>query len=192
MIKDKDGNNLESPIHGWFELSYASYLTVPRIVLESMPYEWQKQFTALLEDLDESIDWRPDEGRYWVQLRGSDGRYRYDPLCEYRHAPKLPLIPKPEKFKMEFIKLGADDEAVYMAASYPYPTVEKELVNDLLPVDFLYRNLQYHEEESPFELRMDNPAYPIKYPGFMEIFATNAKDSNWHDWFLITIPHSWI
>jgi hypothetical protein len=35
-------------VHGWFELSYAQYLTVPRSVLEAMPQEWQARFVHCL------------------------------------------------------------------------------------------------------------------------------------------------
>jgi hypothetical protein len=56
------------PIHEWFELSYAQYLTIPRSVLQSMPKEWQDRFVQCLDELDEKIDWRPQEGCYRVQL----------------------------------------------------------------------------------------------------------------------------
>jgi hypothetical protein len=55
-------------IHSWFELTYAQYLTIPRSVLQSMPGEWQKKFVELLNELDDTIDWRPKEGIYRVRL----------------------------------------------------------------------------------------------------------------------------
>ena len=73
-------------IHHWFELSYAQYLTIPRSALQSMPDEWQSEFVALLEELDETIDWRPKEGRYWVQLKDRKGRYVADPLMDYERG----------------------------------------------------------------------------------------------------------
>lgn len=73
-------------IHHWFELSYAQYLTIPRSALQSMPNEWQSEFVALLEELDETIDWRPKEGRYWVQLKDKRGRYVADPLMDYERG----------------------------------------------------------------------------------------------------------
>lgn len=76
------------PIHLWFELSYANYLTIPRSVLEAMPSDWQVKMACLLEELDRTIDWRPEEGRYWVQLKDANGRYRSDPLSNYRHPEK--------------------------------------------------------------------------------------------------------
>lgn len=76
----------EDPIHYWFELSYAQYLTVPRSVLQSMPHEWQERFVKCLEEMDETIDWRPEEGRYWVQLKNSKGKYVHDPLMDYQRG----------------------------------------------------------------------------------------------------------
>lgn len=78
----------ESPVHEWFELSYAQYLTIPRSIMESMPEEWQQRMVRCLEELDESFAWRPKEGRYWVQLKNGKGRYVSDPLMQYRHPDK--------------------------------------------------------------------------------------------------------
>lgn len=72
-------------IHGWFELTYAQYLTIPRSVMEAMPDKWQKRMVACLNELGDTFDWLPGEGRYWVELRGANGRYAPDRLREYRH-----------------------------------------------------------------------------------------------------------
>ena len=76
----------DSPISDWFELSYAQYLTVPRLVMESMPYEWQKKMTDLLQEMDKTFDWRPEEGRYWVRLRDNNGQFSFAPLADYRRG----------------------------------------------------------------------------------------------------------
>lgn len=39
-------------IHAFFGLSYASYLVLPRSILQSMPTKWQKDFVALLNELE--------------------------------------------------------------------------------------------------------------------------------------------
>jgi len=75
-----------SPIAYYFELSRASFLTVPRLVMESMPIEWQRDMAELLNQLDETFDWRPSEGRYWVKLRDNSGRFTEAPLADYRHG----------------------------------------------------------------------------------------------------------
>jgi len=79
-------DDFDHPIHSWFELSYAQFLTVPRLVLESMPLEWQHQMAALLQEMDDTFDWRPKEGRYWVRLKDAHGRFCDAPLNDYRHG----------------------------------------------------------------------------------------------------------
>lgn len=38
------------PIHAFFELTYASWLVLPRVSLQEMPTDWQARFVALLEE----------------------------------------------------------------------------------------------------------------------------------------------
>ena len=85
-MKDYDGRT-DGPIHAWFELSYATYLTIPRSILQSMPIEWQQRFAACLGELDDALPWRPREGRYWVHLKDDRGRFVTDPFNAYRHVP---------------------------------------------------------------------------------------------------------
>lgn len=86
-------------IHSWFELTYAQYLTVPRSIMEAMPPEWQEKMVALLEELDDTFDWRPEHGRYWCRLRDNKGRMVDDPLMEYR---------RPDTKYIESIRRRAD------------------------------------------------------------------------------------
>ncbi len=74
------------PLNLWFELSYAQYLTVPRLVMQSMDIEWQRKMALLLQELDETFDWRPREGRYFVRLRDDRGRFQDAPLADYRRG----------------------------------------------------------------------------------------------------------
>jgi hypothetical protein len=85
-MQDNDRFIFDSPISAWFELSYAQYLTVPRLVMESMSYEWQKEMARLLQEMDDTFDWRPPEGRYWVRLRDGHGRFCDAPLSDYRRG----------------------------------------------------------------------------------------------------------
>jgi hypothetical protein len=80
---------MNDPIHEWFELSYAQYLTVPRSVLQSMSVEWQERFSQCLRELDDMIDWRPAEGRYWVQLKDDRGRFVHDHLMDYERGRRV-------------------------------------------------------------------------------------------------------
>lgn len=38
-------------VHTWFELSYSDYQVVPRVLMQSMPDEWQHQMVDCLEEL---------------------------------------------------------------------------------------------------------------------------------------------
>ena len=87
-IKIRGYPDCSEPVWDWFELSYAQYLTVPRSILQSMHLKWQKKFVKLMEELDDTIDWRPKTGRYWVQLKDSKGRYVQDSFMQYRHVNK--------------------------------------------------------------------------------------------------------
>jgi hypothetical protein len=72
------------PIHGWFELTYSSYLVVPRSILQSMPQAWQARFVACLEELrDAAPTDAPTE--YWV--RATDGKlFVRDPYSDYQRG----------------------------------------------------------------------------------------------------------
>ncbi len=96
------------PMHGWFGLSYASYLVLPRSLIQEMPEEWQKRMVELLEEWDEavgpycaehahSMDYdvklvAPGERDRITDLLDEDEdtdstpRYIDDPLAQYRHS----------------------------------------------------------------------------------------------------------
>jgi hypothetical protein len=80
------------PIHNYFELSYAQYITIPRTVLQSMPVEWQIRFVECMTELDKLIDWRQN---YYTYLRDKKGRFMNDPLADYeRGRRRLPFKTK--------------------------------------------------------------------------------------------------
>lgn len=72
-------------VHNLFGLSYASYLVVPRAVLQHMPAGWQNRFVELMEEMNDMVD-LPDG--YAVNLRDSKGKFKRDPLSQYRRFPK--------------------------------------------------------------------------------------------------------
>lgn len=77
------------PIHLFFGLSYASYLVLPRTLLQSMPIVWQEQFTALLETFNERFYTLNLAPSYTVQPRDLHGKIRAEPFPHYRHAPLI-------------------------------------------------------------------------------------------------------
>lgn len=90
-LDKKRENYVDCPINSWFGLSYAQYLTIPRSVLQAMPYSWRKLFSSLLSALDDSIDWRPKSGCYWVRLKDAKGRFAKDKFMDYRYPVKMPF-----------------------------------------------------------------------------------------------------
>lgn len=57
-MKDKHSEKIynldDDYIHAFFGLTYASYLVLPRSILQSMPSKWQKDFVKLLHVLDDT------------------------------------------------------------------------------------------------------------------------------------------
>lgn len=56
----------DGPIHTAFGLSYASYLTLPRTLLQSMPIPWQERFVALLDEFHAAFAHVPQAEAYEV------------------------------------------------------------------------------------------------------------------------------
>lgn len=75
----------------WFSLSYASWLTIPRVLMESMPKEWQDKMAALLFEYDEAFPNMPDY-RTYVSLK-RDGKFVKPPryLIDYRHPDRVAI-----------------------------------------------------------------------------------------------------
>lgn len=84
----------------WFGLSYASFLTLPRVLMHEMPDVWQGKMAALLEEYDEAFPNKPDMGTRVQCTR--DGRLVSWPswLLNYRrpdHVAIDGLRPAPAK-----------------------------------------------------------------------------------------------
>lgn len=72
----------EGEIHCWFGLTYASYLVLPRSLLQEMPTDWQAKFVGLLHEMEREFPGH--DGKYEVHVRGESKRYESDPLSDYR------------------------------------------------------------------------------------------------------------
>ena len=78
---------MTEPIHEWFSLSYASYLTIPRSVLQSMPVEWQRRMVELLEEMERTCNAHGIDIPFTqVVLRSSQGRFMHDYLASYERG----------------------------------------------------------------------------------------------------------
>lgn len=79
----------DGPMWNWFNLTYSSYLVIPRSLLCGMPLDWQEQFAALLDEMRVIYDSSAIQDSYKVILRVGN-RFAADPLRDYRHPPDLP------------------------------------------------------------------------------------------------------
>lgn len=80
----------------WFSLSYASWLTIPRVLMEDMPDDWQKRMAICLEEFSSTYKNWTDDGQLYVNMK-KDGKFAPLPehLCNYR---------RPDKQKIEELK----------------------------------------------------------------------------------------
>lgn len=81
-----------TPIHDFFGLSYASYLVLPRTLLQSCSTGTQKALVSALEMIYEEernnqpCHW-PNEAKIIVQLQDAGtGRFVKDPLANYERG----------------------------------------------------------------------------------------------------------
>ena len=72
------------PIHGWFALSYANYLVLPRSILQSAPPDLQHRLVRCLRELDELFDMPAPT--YWVRAQNDRGQFVHDPLADYQRG----------------------------------------------------------------------------------------------------------
>lgn len=72
----------------WFGLSYASWLTMPRVLMEAMPEEWQQKMANLLFEYTNAIKNPPDIGTR-VQVTKKGKLVKTPPeLINYRHPDR--------------------------------------------------------------------------------------------------------
>lgn len=71
-------------VHDFFGLTYASYLTVPRSVLQSMPAVWQHKFSLLMDELTDLYGGYDMD--YRVNAVDSRGKFKSDPLRNYERG----------------------------------------------------------------------------------------------------------
>lgn len=76
-------------VHTWFNLTYCSYLTLPRSILQAMPEEWQERFIALVSEIEETLEYEGSDATYTVHRRDDKGRFVPDPLSNYRYPPPI-------------------------------------------------------------------------------------------------------
>lgn len=76
---------------GWFGLSYASFLTLPRVLMHEMPDEWQGKMAELLEQYDAAFLHKPDTGTR-VQITSGGKLFRTPEwLINYRRPDQAAI-----------------------------------------------------------------------------------------------------
>lgn len=73
---------------GWFGCSYASWLTIPRVLMHAMPDDWQERMAKLLEEYNEEFpSHKHPNVSTRVHLVGPDNKFTKVPhdLINYRH-----------------------------------------------------------------------------------------------------------
>jgi hypothetical protein len=84
----KNETVLESSLHLWFGLSYASFLTLPRVLMQEMSLEWQEEMAKLLKEYDEEFPNKPEIGTR-VQITRNNKLIKIpDWLINYRRPDK--------------------------------------------------------------------------------------------------------
>lgn len=75
----------------YFGLSYASWLTMPRVLMHAMPDGWQDRMASLLEEYDAQWDFSRLDADYGTTVRVTvNGRLVKTPdwLLNYRHPDR--------------------------------------------------------------------------------------------------------
>jgi hypothetical protein len=72
---------------GWFGLSYASWLTLPRVMMHRMPDDWQRRMADLLSEWDATWDIGKLPSMEMTVTMKNSGRFAKTPdwLTSYRH-----------------------------------------------------------------------------------------------------------
>lgn len=76
-------------IHNSFGLTYASYLVVPRSILQSMPGGWQQKLIALMNEMNSRLpyeDEMDESGRSYSVICKRGGKRAEDRYQQYRHV----------------------------------------------------------------------------------------------------------
>jgi hypothetical protein len=69
----------------WFGLSYASWLTLPRVLMHEMPDDWQARMAELLQEWDETWDGNDMPSPYVSARKGNKFTKWPGWLLNYRH-----------------------------------------------------------------------------------------------------------
>ena len=73
-------------IHTWFNLTYSSYLVIPRLFLSSMPLEWQYKFVELIDEIPNTLEIDPNYSSEYTVNCTRNGKFVKDTYRDYRRG----------------------------------------------------------------------------------------------------------
>jgi len=84
-MKNKVDDRWSGDSWEYFGLSYAHWLVLPRLMLQSMPVKWQKKFFAMVSEMYERLEQPyPKDVELVVSMKRHNKFVKND-LPEYRH-----------------------------------------------------------------------------------------------------------
>jgi hypothetical protein len=84
-VIDREGHE---KLWGWFGLSYASFLVLPRVLMQEMPDEWQGKMADLLSEYGETFPNQFKMGTTVRATRNSRLTKMPEALLNYRHPDR--------------------------------------------------------------------------------------------------------
>jgi hypothetical protein len=106
-MADEESNVISRPgydaLWGWFGLSYASFLTLPRVLMHEMHDEWQADMARLLHEYYAAFPNQPPVSTVVNIKRRRNNRFMKTPewLVNYRH-PDREMIARLRDYKFEW------------------------------------------------------------------------------------------
>lgn len=84
----------EGALWEWFGLSYASWLTLPRVLMHQMPDAWQAKMAALLREYEAAYPFIEQPGYSTQVTLKRDRRFVATPdwLLNYRHPDRDEIL----------------------------------------------------------------------------------------------------
>lgn len=73
-------------VHLMFGLTYSSYLVLPRVLLQSMPSDWQLQFCRLIERMEWAFEHVEKPSTYRVNPVDESGKFTRETLPPYNRG----------------------------------------------------------------------------------------------------------
>lgn len=90
-VEIDDEYDYRTDLAAYFGISYASWLTLPRVLMESMPKSWQESMATLLNEYDDAYPNQPELGTTVRVTKGGKIIKTPEWLINYRH-PNLAMI----------------------------------------------------------------------------------------------------